>query len=105
MMPKPVTIHDPWVQLAADMGRQDMSEELIHPHFTNIQHALRLARQNLATCDTPNRQIVLITDGLQRRTFEEQMLYMLYLPILGLRLRRCAKGHFARRKGSRSICF
>lgn len=80
MMPKPVTIHDPWVQLAADMGRQDMSEELIHPHFTNIQHALRLARQNLATCDTPNRQIVLITDGLPTAHFEEQMLYMLYPP-------------------------
>ncbi len=80
MMPKPVTIHDPWVQLAADVSQQDMSEELVHPHFTNIQHALRLARQNLATCDTPNRQIVLITDGLPTAHFEEQMLYMLYPP-------------------------
>ncbi len=80
MMPKPVTIHDPWVQLAADMSRQDLSEEMVHPHFTNIQHALRLARQNLATCDTPNRQIVLITDGLPTAHFEEQTLYMLYPP-------------------------
>jgi uncharacterized protein with von Willebrand factor type A (vWA) domain len=80
MMPKPVTIHDPWVQLAADMSRPDISEQMIHPHFTNIQHALKLARQNLATCDTPNRQIVLITDGLPTAHFEDEMLYMLYPP-------------------------
>jgi uncharacterized protein with von Willebrand factor type A (vWA) domain len=80
MMPKPVTIHDPWIQLAADMSRQDIGEHMIHPHFTNIQHALKLARQNLATVDTPNRQIVLITDGLPTAHFEDQMLYMLYPP-------------------------
>ncbi|HBE68122.1 MAG TPA: hypothetical protein DDW52_08230 [Planctomycetaceae bacterium] len=80
LMPKPVTIHDPWVQLAADMSRDDISESQIHPHFTNIQHSLRLARQNLATVDTPNRQIVLITDGLPTAHFEDNMLYMLYPP-------------------------
>jgi uncharacterized protein with von Willebrand factor type A (vWA) domain len=80
MMPKPVTIHDPWVQLAADMSRPDISEQMIHPHFTNIQHALRLARQSLANVDTPNRQIVLITDGLPTAHFEDQTLYMLYPP-------------------------
>jgi len=58
-----VTIHDPWVRLRVDMSRDDIGENQIHPHFTNIQHALQLARQHLATIDTPNRQIVLITDG------------------------------------------
>lgn len=80
MMPKPVTIHDPWVQLKADMSRDDISESLIHPHFTNIQHSLRLARQHLAGVDTPNRQIVLITDGLPTAHFEDHWLYMLYPP-------------------------
>lgn len=80
LMPKPVTIHDPWVRLRADMSRDDMMEEQIHPHFTNIQHALRLARQNLATVDTPNKQIILITDGLPTAHFEDSMLYMLYPP-------------------------
>src|SRR5690606_27228549 len=47
MMPKPVTIHDPWVQLKADMSDPDISEALVHPHFTNIQHSLKLARQHL----------------------------------------------------------
>jgi len=80
MMPKPVTIHDPWVQLKADMSRDDISESVIHPHFTNIQHALKLARQNLVNTDTPNRQIVLITDGLPTAHFEDNWLYMLYPP-------------------------
>jgi len=80
LMPKPVTIHDSWVRLKCDMSSDEVSEHQIHPHFTNIQHALRLARQNLATCDTPNKQIVLITDGLPTAHFEDEMLYMLYPP-------------------------
>lgn len=80
MMPKPVTIHDPWVQLKADMSDPDISEALVHPHFTNIQHALKLARQHLVNADTPNRQIVLITDGLPTAHFEDNWLYMLYPP-------------------------
>jgi uncharacterized protein with von Willebrand factor type A (vWA) domain len=80
MMPKPVTIHDPEVQLWADMSDPNLSEHEIHPHFTNIQHSLQLARQNLVSCDTPNRQIVLITDGLPTAHFEEERLFMLYPP-------------------------
>ncbi len=80
LMPKPVTIHNPLVRLWADMSNPDTSEQQVPPHFTNIQHSLKLARQNLINCDTPNRQIVLITDGLPTAHFEEQMLYMLYPP-------------------------
>jgi uncharacterized protein with von Willebrand factor type A (vWA) domain len=80
MMPKMVTIHDPWIQLSVDMSNPDISEQQIHPHFTNIQHSLQMARQNLVTCDTPNRQIVLITDGLPTAHFEGEQLFMLYPP-------------------------
>jgi uncharacterized protein with von Willebrand factor type A (vWA) domain len=80
LMPKPVTVYDPVVRLRADMSRADISEMQVHQHFTNIQHALRLARQNLATVDTPNKQIVLITDGLPTAHFEDSTLYMLYPP-------------------------
>lgn len=80
LMPKQVTIHDPWINLRADMSRDDISEQQIHPHFTNIQHALRLARQNLATVDTPNKQIILITDGLPTAHFEDSILYLMYPP-------------------------
>lgn len=80
LMPKPVTIHDPVVQLAYDMSREDMSEAFVHPHFTNIQHGLSLARRMLATQDTPNRQIILITDGLPTAHYEDEILYLLYPP-------------------------
>ena len=78
LMPKPVTIFNPVVRLRADMSRPEISESDIPPHFTNIQHALQLGRQHLATRDTPNRQIILITDGLPTAHFEGSLLYLLY---------------------------
>lgn len=78
LMPKIVTIFDPVVRLRADMSREDITESDIPPHFTNIQHALQLGRQYLSTRDTPNRQIVLITDGLPTAHFEGPLLYLLY---------------------------
>ncbi|MCA9265381.1 MAG: hypothetical protein KDA60_16085 [Planctomycetales bacterium] len=80
LMPKPVLIHDPWVRLKADMSDPNISESQIYPHFTNIQHALQLSRQLLATQDTPNRNIVLITDGLPTAHLEGSWLYLLYPP-------------------------
>ncbi len=78
LLPKVVTIFDPVVRLRADMSRNDITESDIPPHFTNIQHALQLGRQFLSTRDTPNRQIVLITDGLPTAHFEGPLLYLLY---------------------------
>jgi len=80
LMPKPVTVFSPVVRLKADMSDPDRSELTIHPHFTNIQHALQTARRFLANQDTPNKQVVLITDGLPTAHFEGSMLYMLYPP-------------------------
>ncbi|MEM6472346.1 MAG: hypothetical protein AAF802_22480 [Planctomycetota bacterium] len=80
LMPKPVSIHDPLVRLKVDMSNDEITEQQIHQHFTNIQRSLQLARQNLANTDTPNRQIVLITDGLPTAHNEDEWLYMLYPP-------------------------
>jgi uncharacterized protein with von Willebrand factor type A (vWA) domain len=80
LMPKPVTIHNSVVALKADMSDPRTSEMLIPPHFTNIQHGLQLARKFLAVQDTPNRQVMLITDGLPTAHFEGEMLYLLYPP-------------------------
>lgn len=80
LMPKPVTIFDSFVQLKIDMSRDDVSEHRIPPHFTNIQRALQLARQHLATQDTPNRQIIVITDGLPTAHYQGNFLYLLYPP-------------------------
>jgi uncharacterized protein with von Willebrand factor type A (vWA) domain len=80
LLPKPVTLHEPWVAQKYDMSDPRNSEMLIHPHFTNIQHGLQLARKFLAVQDTPNRQVMLITDGLPTAHFEGEMLYLLYPP-------------------------
>ena len=80
LLPRPVTTHDPVVRLKADLSDPRISEFHIHPHFTNIQQGLRLARQMLQVQDTPNRQIIVITDGLPTAHFEDKWLYMLYPP-------------------------
>jgi uncharacterized protein with von Willebrand factor type A (vWA) domain len=80
LLPKPVTIFDPVVRFKADMSSERISEFQIPPHFTNIQHALQLARQFLVARDTPNRQVILITDGLPTAHFEGSWLYLLYPP-------------------------
>ncbi|VTR94380.1 Uncharacterized protein OS=Planctomyces maris DSM 8797 GN=PM8797T_16353 PE=4 SV=1: VWA_2 [Gemmata massiliana] len=80
LMPKPVTIFSPVVRLKADMSNPETSEFRVPHHFTNIQHSLQTARRFLANQDTPNRQVVLITDGLPTAHFEGSMLYMLYPP-------------------------
>ncbi|MEM9373803.1 MAG: hypothetical protein AAGA55_09180 [Planctomycetota bacterium] len=95
LMPKPVTIRDPVVRFRVDMADPEVSESMVHPHFTNIQHGLSLARRHLANSDTPNKQIILFTDGLPtahfengpetgaqvgKRTGNENYLYLLYPP-------------------------
>ncbi len=80
LMPKPVTIFNPVVRLKADMSNPNVSEFQVPHHFTNIQHALQTGRRFLSNQDTPNRQIVLITDGLPTAHFEGSMVFMLYPP-------------------------
>jgi uncharacterized protein with von Willebrand factor type A (vWA) domain len=80
LMPKPVSLHDPVVRLKADMSNPDISEFRVPQHFTNIQHALSVSRQVLGIQDTPNRQVILITDGLPTAHFEGPNLFMLYPP-------------------------
>jgi uncharacterized protein with von Willebrand factor type A (vWA) domain len=99
LMPKPVTVYDPIVRLRADMSRDDVSEHQVPPHFTNIQHGLSTARRLLAAEDTPNRQIVLITDGLPTAHFEQQMLYLLYPPDPRTESATLREGQLCRREG------
>lgn len=80
LMPKPVTMYEPWIRLKADMSDPATSELMIPPHFTNIQHGLAQARKFLSLKDTPNRQVILITDGMPTAHFEGHMLYLLYPP-------------------------
>jgi uncharacterized protein with von Willebrand factor type A (vWA) domain len=97
LMPKPVTIFDPIVRLKADMSKHHEYE--VPPHFTNIQHGLSTARRLLATQDTPNKQIVLITDGLPTAHFEGQILKLLYPPSPETESATMREGHLCQRDG------
>lgn len=99
LMPKPVTIFDPYVALKADMSREDISEFHIPPHFTNIQHGLQLARKFLAVQPTPNRQVIVITDGLPTAHFEGPLLYLLYPPDPRTEAATMREGQLCRRDG------
>ena len=99
LLPKPVLISDPVVRLRADMSDQRMSEYHIPPHFTNIQHGLQLARRILAGQDTPNRQVILITDGLPTAHFEGQDLYLLYPPDRRTEEATMREGRLCQREG------
>lgn len=70
LLPMPVTTRESVVRLRVDMADPDVNENMVHPHFTNIQHGLELSRRFLAAQDTPNKQIILITDGLPTAHFE-----------------------------------
>jgi uncharacterized protein with von Willebrand factor type A (vWA) domain len=99
LMPRIPTITSPVVRLRADMSREDVTEVHIPPHFTNIQHGLQLARQFLAVQDSPNRQVVLITDGLPTAHFEGSLLYMLYPPDPRTEEATLREGQLCRREG------
>ena len=99
LMPKPVTINNPSVQLKVDMSRDDVSEHMVPQHFTNIQHSMQLARTLLAGQDTPNRQIFLITDGLPTAHFEESELFLLYPPHPRTEQQTLREGQMCAREG------
>lgn len=80
VMPRPVSIHRPVVRLKARMSDPSITEMDLPLHFTNIQRALELARRLLASRDTPNRQVILLTDGLPTAHFEGPDLFLLYPP-------------------------
>jgi uncharacterized protein with von Willebrand factor type A (vWA) domain len=99
LMPKPVTVFDPVVRFRVDMSREDVSEYYIPPHFTNIQHGLQMSRQFLALQDTPNRQIILITDGLPTAHLEPPHLYLMYPPTERTETATLREGSLCQRDG------
>lgn len=99
LLPKPVTISHPVVRLRADMSDPQVTEFDVPPHFTNIQHGLQLARRFLAGQDTPNRQVILITDGLPTAHFEQHELFLLYPPDPRTEQATLREGLLAKREG------
>ncbi len=59
VMPKPITTREWDVRVRVPLDQAQMT----HPHFTNLHHALRLARVRLNQRGAERKQIFLITDG------------------------------------------
>jgi Ca-activated chloride channel family protein len=59
VMPKPITTREWEVRVRCPLDQA----ELTHPHFTNLHHGLRLARETLRRRGAANKQVFLITDG------------------------------------------
>jgi len=59
VMPKPITTRDWEVRVRVPLEQAGMT----HPHFTNLHHGLRMARQRLARHGAANKQLFIITDG------------------------------------------
>jgi uncharacterized protein with von Willebrand factor type A (vWA) domain len=98
LLPKMVSLDDPVVRLRVDMSNPDVSELRVPAHFTNIQQGLQLARRYLVAQDTPNRQVILITDGLPTAHFEGKYLYLLYPPDPRTEAATMREGHLCQRE-------
>ncbi|MEM1166351.1 MAG: hypothetical protein AAGI30_08690 [Planctomycetota bacterium] len=59
VMPKPITTREWEVRVRCPL---DQASET-HPHFTNLHHGLRMARQVLRRRGAANKQLFIITDG------------------------------------------
>lgn len=59
VMPEPITTTAWNIRVRVPLDEASRT----HPHFTNLHHALQLARQTLARRGAANQQIFIITDG------------------------------------------
>ncbi|MFG0296775.1 MAG: VWA domain-containing protein [Maioricimonas sp. JB045] len=75
--PKPVSIFDPRVHLRISLDRPP---QFVPEHFTNIHAGLQFARRLLARQSTPNRQIIVITDGEPTAHIEGRDIVLIYPP-------------------------
>ena len=80
-MPKPVTLYDPVVRAQGGHERSEHQRDCRSRRTSPTSStACNWPGKFLAAQDTPNRQIMLITDGLPTAHFEGEMLYLLYPP-------------------------
>lgn len=75
--PKQVSLFDSKVHLRISL---DQPPKRVPQHFTNIHAGLKLARNMLMRETTPNKQIILITDGEPTAHIEGRDLLLIYPP-------------------------
>lgn len=63
VMPKPITTHEWKIRVRTPLEQVVSGAVKTHPHFTNLQHGLQMARATLARRGGVNKQVFIITDG------------------------------------------
>src|SRR5262249_58908160 len=75
--PKPVSIFDSRVHLRINLDRPP---RFVPEHFTNIHAGLQFARRILRRHPSPNKQIILVTDGEPTAHIEGREVVLIYPP-------------------------
>lgn len=75
--PKPVSIYDSRVRLRINLDRPP---RFVPEHFTNIHAGLQFARRILRKHPSPNKQIIIVTDGEPTAHIEGREIVMIYPP-------------------------
>jgi len=76
LLPKPVTIFDPVINLRVPLSKLDAAP----PHFTNLHMGLLQAGRILARRPGDNKMIFVITDGQPTAHLQGDYVYLLYPP-------------------------
>lgn len=76
LMPKPVTMYDPVINLRVPIQRLDEAPQ----HFTNLHMGLLKAKRILARRGGDNKLIFIITDGQPTAHVQGDYVYLLYPP-------------------------
>jgi len=76
VMPKPVSMFDPSIQLRVPIQRIDQAPQ----HFTNLHLGLVHARRILRRRGGHNKQIFIVTDGEPTAHVQGDLVYLLYPP-------------------------
>ena len=85
LMPKPVSLYDPAVNLHLPLEQALKNPRRVPQHFTNLQLGLRMARQILSRRGAANKQIFIITDGqptahVASDPIQGEVLHLIYPP-------------------------
>ncbi len=112
LTPRPVTTREWQIRVRVPLSQASRT----HPHFTNLHHALRLARSTLARRSAPNKQIFVITDGCPTAHLsggpgglgehgDEPVLNLIYPPSEASALATLEEAHACVRSGIRIATF
>lgn len=101
LMPKPVTMYDPVINLRVPLSKLDQAP----PHFTNLQLGLMKARRILQRRAGDNRMVFIITDGQPTAHVQGEYACLLYPPSKASHVATLKEAFLIARSGVRICTF